>query len=506
MKRLRYTAVLVVLIGVVLLGGWWLGYSQGQRENLRQDLDLFVRTLQIVIGNYVEEPSSSKLIESSIDGMLNSLDPHSQLLDPDEYNELMVGTRGKYGGLGIQITIRDNVLTVVSPLKGTPAERIGIQAGDRIVKIEGKSTEGITLKEAVKKLRGDPGTKVTITIQREGLEELIDYTITREIIKIDNIPFYELLDDNIGYILLGNFSKDAGENIEKVIDELVDKGARKLILDIRNNHGGLLQEAVRVTENFIPAGKTIVSTRGRIPSSNKEFKSMREPSFDGYPLVILVNGGSASASEILAGAVQDWDRGLVMGDTTFGKGSVQTVFPLSEGYALKLTTAKYYTPSGRCIHKGEIVGAEVDSGFHTLGAFHREILGGGGIIPDVVVESEKLNDFETELLRKGIFLKFASKYTLSHPELAKPITLEPSVLDQFKELLADQEILYTPDKFEESRDFIMRKIEEEICFKLFGRDEAYRVTLEHDKLVEQAKELLSKAESSEELFNLVNQL
>lgn len=505
MRKIKYVAVPIVIAGVVLLGGWWLGYSQGRRGNLKQNLDLFAKTLHIVIHNHVEEPDSRELIESSIDGMLNSLDPHSQLLDPDEYNELMVGTRGKYGGLGIQITIRDDILTVVSPLNGTPAERIGIQAGDRIVKIEEKSTEGITLKEAVKKLRGDPGTKVTITIQREELKELIDYTITREIIKIDNIPFYQLFDDDIGYVILANFSNQAGENLQEVLTELVEKGAKKLILDIRNNHGGLLKEAVSVTENFLPSGKAIVSTRGRISPSNREFRSTGTPSFDEYPLVILVNGGSASASEILAGAIQDWDRGLVIGDTTFGKGSVQTIFPLDDGYALKLTTAKYYTPSGRCIHKAEGIETESDSGFYTLGRLQREIVGGGGIIPDLVMKPDKLNDFETEVLRRGIPAKFASRYTLSHPELSQPITLGPAVLDEFEELLAEQEILYTPEKYEESRDFVMRKIEEEIYFKLYGRDEAYRVALDHDQLVEKAKDLLSRAESFEELFHLVNQ-
>jgi len=506
MRKLKYIVVPTLLVGVVLLGGWWLGYSQGRRENLKKNLDLFARTLNIVIHNHVEEPDPEALIESSIDGMLNSLDPHSQLLDPDEYNELMVGTRGEYGGLGIQITIRDEVLTVVSPLNGTPAERIGIQAGDRIVRIEGESTEGITLKEAVKKLRGKPGTEVTITIQRDGLDEPIDYTITREIIEIDNIPFYELLDDGIGYIILANFADESGENLEEVITELVEKGAKKLILDIRNNHGGLLKEAVRVTENFLPAGKVIVSTKGRISPANKEFRSVAKPSFEDYPLVILVNGGSASASEILAGAIQDWDRGLVIGDTTFGKGSVQTVFPLDDGFALKLTTAKYYTPSGRCIHKEEEMETETDAGFYTLGTLQREIVGGGGIIPDLVIKSEPLNDLETELLRKGMPAKFASRYTLSHPELSKPIVLQPTVLDEFGDLLAEEEILYTPEKYEESRDFMLEKIEEEIHFKLYGRHEAYRIALEHDQLVEKAKDLLSQAESFEELYHLVNQL
>lgn len=501
MKKSKY---IVVLVGVVLLGGWWLGYSQGQKENLLRDLELFNRTLKKVISYYVEEPNTHELIEFALDGMLNSLDPMSQLLDPDEYNKLLVETKGKFGGLGIEITIRDGVLTVVSPLKDTPAERIGIQAWDRIVKIEGESTESITVIEAVKKLRGDPGTQVTITIQREGLEELIDYTITRAIIKIDNIPFYELLDDEIGYISLVHFSEGAGENLKKTITELVEKGAKKLILDIRNNHGGLLTEAVKVTQNFLPKGKTVVSTRGRVSSSNVEYRTTRDSSFDEHPLVVLVNRGSASASEILAGAIQDWERGLVMGDTTFGKGSVQRPFSLIDGYVLKLTTAKYYTPSGRCIHKGKKLEVESDSVYHTLGTLRRQLVGGGGIIPDLVIKPKKLSEFEIELLRKGIFPKFADQYTLFHPGLSKPTTLDPSVLDEFQELLGEQEIIYDPEEFAESEDFIMEKIEEEVYLKLYGRDGAYRVALTHDQLVAQATELLSKAESFEELFELTN--
>lgn len=508
MNKTKYVTIFVILAAVVLFGGRWLSYSQGSKSNIRQDLDRFSNTLRLVIQNHAEEPDSRELIEASIDGMLNSLDAHSQLLDPDEYKELMVGTRGKYGGLGIQITIRDKILTVVSPLKSTPAERIGIQAGDRIVKIEDKSTEGITLKEAVKKLRGEPGTDVTITIERDGLEDLVPYTITREIIKIDNIPFYDMVGDDVGYILLANFSNNAGKNLEDVVQELTERGADKLILDIRNNHGGLLKEAVSVTENFLPSGSAVVSTRGRIAPSNKQFESRGDPSFSEQPLVVLVNGGSASASEILAGAIQDWDRGLVMGDTTFGKGSVQTIFPLDNGYAVKLTTAKYYTPSGRCIHKAEAETTivEPDSTFYTLGTLQREIVGGGGIIPDLVIKPEKLSDFETELLRKAMLTKFASQYALAHPDLPMPINLEPSVLDEFEELLADQEVLYTPEKFEESRDFIMQKIEEELYFKVHGREEAYRVALRNDQLVARAKDLLSQAKSFEDLFNLASRL
>ncbi len=505
MSRSKYLVIVPVLVGVILLGGWWLGYSQGQRDNLRQELDRFSRILQVVIHSYVEEPLSSELIEASIDGMLNSLDPNSQLLDPEEHEELMVGTQGEFGGLGIQITIRDEVLTVVSPLKDTPAERIGIQAGDRIVKIEDESTQGITLKEAVKKLRGDPGTKVTITIRREGLGDLVDYTITREIITIDNIPYYDLLGDNVGYIALVNFSKGAGENLEEVVEELVERGADKLIVDLRNNHGGLLKEAVRVTENFLPPGRTIVSTRGRVPIANKEFKSQNEPSYAEDPLVILVNGGSASASEILAGAVQDWDRGLVMGDTTFGKGSVQTVYPLDYEYALKLTTAKYYTPSGRCIHKGENLAEEADSGFSTLGNLKREIVGGGGIIPDLVMVPELLDDFETELLRESMFAKFASRYTLAHPNIAQPVELGSSAMAEFTDYLGEQEIEFSSEELEESRDFIERRIEQEISLKLYGRDEAYRRSIEDDPLIRRALELLSRADSFEELLEIAGQ-
>ena len=283
--------------------------------------------------------------------MLRSLDDYSQFLDPDAYKEVKVETEGEFGGLGIQIAIQDGLLTVIAPIDDTPAFRVGLKANDKIVKIDGEITKDITLMEAVKKLRGKPNTKVTVTIMREGAEKLLDFTITRDIIKIKSIRKAILFEDNIGYVRISEFQERTPQDLEEALDKLEKMGMDMLILDLRNNPGGLLDSAVKVTERFIPAGEVIVSTRGRRDNQSMVFRSGRRTKHRSYPLVVLISKGSASGSEIVAGAIQDYKRGILLGTKTFGKGSVQTVVPLIDGSALRLTTSKYFTPSGRCIHE-----------------------------------------------------------------------------------------------------------------------------------------------------------
>jgi len=494
------------LIFIGLLGN----HSQARRDNvfveLEKSMELLTSVLDKVMENYVEEPVPAELIESALKGMVSSLDPHSQFLVPDEYKDLMVGTRGEFGGLGIEIAIKDNVLTVISPIVGTPAYRIGIQAGDRIIKIEGEPTEGITTHGAVKKLRGKPGTQVTITISREGEEEPIDYTITREIIKIDNVPYYDIIDTDIGYIKLVTFSRNAGRNVRKAVEDLENRGAKKILLDLRWNAGGLLSEAVDVADEFISKDKMIVYQRGRIKDANEEFKARRNSKYGEYPLIILVNEGSASASEIVSGAVQDWDRGLIVGTNTFGKGSVQRIYPLRGGYAIKLTTAKYHAPSGRSIHKDEL-SAEEDTLkemiFHTLGRMHRDVKGSGGITPDIIVEEEKLKGFKTELWRKRVFFDFAVKYTAYHKDIKRSFEVDDDILKDFKKLLDEKKIEYTDEDFSSSMDFIKRRLRGQILANVFGKKELYAATLEGDPVVERAIELLSKVSDTEGLFSLL---
>lgn len=334
------------------------------KDDLYSQIELFSYTLTTIQADYVDELTPKDLIYGALKGMLGSLDPHSQFLDPDEYKELKTETQGKFGGLGIEISIRDGLLTVITPIEDTPAWKVGIKAGDRIVKIEGELTKDLTLGDAVKKLRGKPGTDVNITVLREGEFKILDFKVTREIIHIQDVKNTQILEDNIGYVRLTEFREDSAKEIRKALAELQKQGATALVLDLRNNPGGLLNVAIEITEDFLPAGQTIVSTKGRRTSQNMETKSENTDHIIDWPMAVLINEGSASGSEILAGALKDNKRAVIIGTKSYGKGSVQSVIPLPDGSGLRLTTSKYYTPSGASIHEK-------------------------GINPDIVVEADE---------------------------------------------------------------------------------------------------------------------
>ncbi len=353
-KGLFLVCLLVLVLGSItpLLRG-----DTGDEGTTYKELKVFGEALHYIRSSYVKPVDSKKLVYGAVKGMVGELDPHSIFLTPDMFKEMQVETKGEFGGLGIEITIRDNKLTVVSPIEGTPAYKAGVEAGDVIVAIDGKSTEGITLMEAVKKLRGPKGTKVTITIMREGLKKPLDITITRAIIKVKSVR-YRMEDPKgkVGYIRIRAFQERTDRDLEKALEDLEAQGMKALVLDLRNNPGGLLNQAVRVSDIFLPQGRLIVYTKGRTREDQMRFESQEVPLLPpSVPMVVLVNAGSASASEIVSGALQDWHRAIIIGDRTFGKGSVQTIFPLSDGSALKLTTAEYYTPKGRSIQEEGII-------------------------------------------------------------------------------------------------------------------------------------------------------
>ena len=321
--------------------------AQSAVNETYEDLKIFTEVLSVVEKNYVEEVKGKDLIYGAIRGMLNTLDPHSAFMNPEVYKEVQVDTKGEFGGLGIQIGIKDNRLTVIAPLEGTPADRVGIKAGDWIIKVNDEPTKDMTLLDAVQKMRGPKGTKVTLMVQREGVAEPLVFTLTRELIKIESVKG-KMLDDEIGYIRLTQFQEQTARDLSSVLRKLKESKMQSLVLDLRNNPGGLLSAALEVSEQFLPAGKMIVYTKAR-DGKKEEYNSKGIGGSDSYPMIVLVNEGSASASEIVAGALQDWGRGMVLGTLTFGKGSVQTILPLSDGSGLRLTTAKYYTPKGRSI-------------------------------------------------------------------------------------------------------------------------------------------------------------
>ncbi len=352
MKRLRFViiGIIILTLGIYIYSGNCAEKKIVQKDDLYKELELFSDAVGIIRSDYVEEANSKKLIYGALKGMLESLDPHSQFLDPDTYNEMKVETEGEFGGIGIEITKKDDLLTIISPIEDTPAFKAGLKAGDRIVKIDGEITKDLTLIEAVKKLRGKPSTNVTVTVLREAEQKLIDFTITRAIIKIESIKAAKIIENNIGYVKLIEFQENTPEDLEKKLVELERRGMEGMILDLRNNPGGLLDTAVEVAGKFLEEGKLIVFTKGRLASQNIEYRARRVARHTKFPLVILVNKGSASGSEIVAGAILDNKRGIILGEKTFGKGSVQTVVPLSDGSAVRLTTSKYFTPSGRSIH------------------------------------------------------------------------------------------------------------------------------------------------------------
>jgi carboxyl-terminal processing protease len=448
-------------------------------------------------------------------------------MEKSHYQELQIGTKGKFEGLGINIGIRGGALTVISPIEGTPAHRIGIQAGDKIVKIEGESTEVFTTEKAASLLRGPKGTQVTITIEREGTPEPIDYTITRDVIEVKSVSFAEVIDDGIGYIRLRKFSQDSGQEVKEALEKVLQQDIQGLIFDLRMNSGGLLSEAVDVTDKFLNKGELIVSTRGRGGEEEVKFMAQEEPVYGDKPLVVLVDQGSASASEIFAGAIQDRDRGLLVGTLTFGKGLVQSVLPIGSEEALKITTAKYYTPSGRCIQKedGDTKDVEREKFYTESG---RVVYAGGGVAPDIEIGAPKLNQLESELLRTGMFMAFAAHYTASHPNLSRDFEVNDEISVQFKrfteekglsykaaglseidnlreiahreqyssdvdDLLVELERLIESEqemRFERSADFIRNRLKAQIALDVWGTERETKIRLRDDPQVATAIDLL----------------
>ncbi len=396
---------------------------------IRENVGLFGEIYRQVNMRYVDQVEPEEFMKAGIKGMLATLDPYTDFIEQESSDDLRILSEGEYGGVGLQIGTRGThrVLTVISPIEGTPAWRLGIRAGDQILFIEDESTEGFTTSDAASKLRGPAGTKVRVKINRYGVDELLEYTITRERIEVNDVSYAGMIDEGIGYVRLTRFSRSAGDEVRQAIHDLKEQGnLQSLVLDLRSNPGGLLPEAIAVAENFLEAGEPIVSTQGRLPRTNNSYAAQQPPTLDTeIPLVVLINGGSASASEIVSGAVQDLDRGVVIGRTSFGKGLVQNVINFKDGTALRVTTAKYYTPSGRLIQKTDyfndneaIITSELDVISDTL--FHtssgREVIAHGGIVPDIEIEGEDVGELTLALWRQDMFFDYVSHYLDQNPE------------------------------------------------------------------------------------------
>jgi carboxyl-terminal processing protease len=515
--------LLAAVLSIFALGAFADGGSKDETTDPYHDLEIFAKIVEKVSDYYVDEVDTHELIQGAIENMLEQLDPHSQYLAGLEYEDLMVSTRGDFGGLGIYITFRDDYPTVISPIDDTPGDRAGLRGGDQIVEIEGMDTQGWRTDKAVKYLRGDPGTKVSFKVRRPGSDKAIEYVLTREIINVSSVPYHGMF-GNVGYIKVNSFSKRTAEELEEALVDIEKQNPAGVVLDFRGNPGGLLQAATEVSELFLEKDKLVVYTKGRLQNSNRKYYSSNRKVHNGYPLVVMINGFSASASEIFAGALQDWDRAFVVGQTSFGKGTVQTVFNLSDTEAIKLTTAKYYTPSGRSIHKDHsdrlaedeppMTVAERDSEgkagaetadvaaekpvFYTSGG--RIVYGGGGITPDLEFEPQFYTDLQRELERKSMGFAFAVD-ELKDEEITKDFRTTDAVLERFYKFLDEREFEYSKDDLtEENVDYIRTMIAREALSYRFGRRAIYSVLLESDPEFQEVLKIIKNSPTLEEMF------
>jgi carboxyl-terminal processing protease len=541
LKMSRVGALSVgVLAAATLAGGAFGGRVLAGSNHLADELRLYTSVMNAIQDNYVEEVKSERIVSSSIREMLRTLDPHSNFLETKEYSTLQERQKGSYYGLGITVQSIDGNITVVSPFEATPAHRLGIRAGDVISKIEGEDARGMSIDDAVKRLRGPKGTPVHITVTRPGYDTPLEFTVIRDEIPLHSVPYFFMADKKTGYIRLTDFNettacrpgepKDCEKELEKALRTLTQQGATAIMLDIRDNPGGLLDQAFAVSNLFLKKGQLVVYTRGRTRRDESSYVTEEESRYASVPLVVLVSKHSASASEIVAGAIQDHDRGLIVGETTFGKGLVQTIMPLRNvrGYALALTTARYYTPSGRSIQRDygstaledyvaprDRKACDEGRGEAKLTDAGRRVYGGDGITPDICVEPDTASKFLSNLIARQAFIGFARGFaaaeatgladikgagTRSDVSAAKlkivgrDFQADDKTLADFKAYLDTRKIRYTAEDFATQREALLHEITEETLRQVFGEGEARRRTLAWDPQVQKALALVPRAE------------
>ncbi len=432
-------------------------------------LDMYETSFKKLKNNYVDEIDQEKVVKASIKGLFKPLDPYTVLLEGSRKDRLEMLTRGKYGGVGIQISIRRDTLIVLSPMEDSPAYSEGIQAGDKIIMIDSTATKGMSISDASDLIRGKIGSVVTLTIWRPSTKEKLVFELTRDNIRLHDVPYAGVDSDGIGYIRITKFSKNTSKDFHNALKSMVDEGTMKaLIIDLRGNSGGLLRNALTILDDLVPRNVLLLTTKGRNQMSNREMYSRRNPLVsEDIPIAVLINHSSASASEIVAGVLQDLDRAVIVGKKSFGKGLVQSMFSINDSTKLKITTAKYYTPSGRLIQKMDYLknGAltdgldKHDSTFYTLGG--RIVKGGGGITPDITVEPDKIPPFVQELWRQGLFLTFAATYVPMH-NISEPILVTPQILDDFEGFLQEYHFDYNEPgerEFNKMKDILAKQEE-----------------------------------------------
>jgi carboxyl-terminal processing protease len=534
----RWGVIALVAVISFLSGGWLLQRGVASDGNVYQQARLFDDVLGHVSTYYVDSIGETDLYQKATTGMLEQLkDPYSVLLTGDDYKALTEQTSGNYAGLGIQIDVRDGWITVVAPLPETPAERAGIETGDQIIEVDGKSTEGWKNDQAVKALRGDAGSKVAITIRRAGIPDPIKYRLTRAQIHMRSVPPGTMFDSGIGFISLNPVSETSAEELRQEIAALKAKGMKSLILNLRGNPGGLLDQGVKVADLFLDSKQEIVSTRGRARGSTKEFYDEARQAWPDLPIVILVDDGTASAAEIIAGALQDHDRAVVVGAPTFGKGLVQTLFPLGEGVALKLTTARWFTPSGRTIQRiakdeedqatqaamavvsDTVLGApdkeSSDSALKERPIFHtdagRIVRGGGGIVPDLVIRPDTLTASERDFAKalgnglpqyRDVLTSTALEAKKTHGIKSESFKVTPEMRQQVYNRLRAKDVQVSLGVFNGAGALIDEQLGYEIARYVFGRSAEFRRRAANDNQMQTAIGLLRKVQTPKDLLSL----
>ncbi len=505
---------IVFALGIVLLAvGIFVGMKIQDAvsdDKITSQVKKFGDALEVTSRYYVDDVDSQKLTEDAIKGMLQGLDPHSVYISADQLKRVNEDFQGSFEGIGVEFDIVNDTLTIVSPISGGPSEKLGILAGDKIVKIDGQSAIKISREDVPKKLKGPKGTKVNVTIVRYGLNEPLEFEITRDKIPIYSIDASFMYNDDIGYLKVSRFSSTTYDEFIKAMADLKNKGMKEVILDLRGDPGGYLDQAFKIASEFIPRGQKIVYTKSRIKDFNEEYVS-EGGAYTDIPLVVLVNGGSASASEIVSGAIQDWDRGLIVGETTFGKGLVQRQFDLPDGSAFRVTTARYYTPSGRLIQKSYEGGKYIDKPvtevegdnlehkhdsqdstkpeYKTFGG--RTVYGGGGITPDYIVKLDTLTDYSVQLRRLNLFYILTERYMGNNKsnieasyktpmEFRDRFNVDENMLSELKKMAADKGVVFNEEQYNKDLDFIKTSIKFQIARDLWGNNGAYLVFVNDD--------------------------
>ena len=524
MKKLSTKTVLIMgMAALAAISGLAMitrtAAQQTRSGNLFQELQRFNEVFNAVSKYYVEEVDNQKLINGAISGMLETLDPHSVYIPKEQLAEVTEKFEGHFYGIGIEFNIFNKIPTVVSPMPGSPADRLGLRPADQIVAIEGKSTFGFNEEEVRKRLRGPEGTQVRVTIRRSGVEEPLEVTITREKISITSIESSFMLDPQTGYVLISRFAKTTGEELESALVKLEKQGMKQVILDLRGNAGGFLEQAVAVADKFIDHGKKIVYTRGRIAQANDDFYATEPDKHPRFPLIVLLNHGSASASEIVAGAVQDWDRGLVVGETSFGKGLVQSQIGLRDGAAVRITTARYYTPSGRLIQRpyDKTLSDYYEEGWDDYDpnavadtvknrptyktSAGRLVYGGGGVTPDVYLKWPRPTQFTADLIIKRSFFEYASDFAGRNRQLAADFNAfrqnwQPgeAVLTEFRRKIDALKIKFDQESWNKDIDFIKLRLKSEIALTLWDRQKWYEVEASNNKQMQEILRLFPQAQ------------